>query len=177
MEKARAREIFRMMDADGGSTVDPTELRAALSILSDADCAQMMAILDTDQGGDVDLDEWLAYLRGKKRDKGPARFPSYLKYLEELVCRLTKEAAVEEEASSSVDTQALQDRIAELEALLQQSPSQSGTAAAEQPEAASPGDQTSVQQPVEALAGGTSRSAPYGTATSAVCGTATRSTI
>jgi large subunit ribosomal protein L7e len=77
-EKGRAHKLFQMMDVDHSGTVDLDEM----VIVHDSDKESMVKILDTNQDGQVDKDEWTNYLSITKDSKGDKRFGFFLNYLE-----------------------------------------------------------------------------------------------
>merc|ERR1712072_1544878 len=80
-EKERGRAIFKMMDVDGGGTVDVEEI----CIVHESDKEAMMKILDADGNSEVDPSEWENYLFLKKQEKGKKKFGFFLNYLEQEV--------------------------------------------------------------------------------------------
>jgi len=77
-EKGRAHMLFHMMDVDHSGTVDLDEM----VIVHDSDKESMIKILDSNQDGQVDKDEWTNYLTVTKKNKGEHRFGFFLNYLE-----------------------------------------------------------------------------------------------
>jgi len=77
-EKGRAHKLFQMMDVDRSGTVDLDEM----VIVHDSDKESMVKILDTNEDGQVDKDEWTNYLSITKDSKGDKRFGFFLNYLE-----------------------------------------------------------------------------------------------
>merc|ERR1712046_510752 len=80
-EKERGTNVFKLMDADGGGTVDIDEI----FIVHDSDREQMLKILDADGNNEVSNDEWLNYLAVKKKEKGKKKFGYFMNYLEQEV--------------------------------------------------------------------------------------------
>jgi adenylate kinase len=70
--KAEAEKVFGMADSDGDGKIDLAEL-ANLRNSSPELTGKMMASLDTDKSGEVDLAEWLAYIteQASKGATGP----------------------------------------------------------------------------------------------------------
>merc|ERR1712167_541798 len=80
-EKERGTNVFKLMDADGGGTVDIDEI----CIVHDSDRDAMLKILDNNGDGEVSSEEWLGYLDIKKKEKGKKKFGHFLNYLEQEV--------------------------------------------------------------------------------------------
>merc|ERR1712046_188520 len=80
-EKERGTNVFKLMDADGGGTVDIDEI----CIVHDSDREAMLKILDADGNNEVSKEEWLGYLDVKKKEKGKKKFGYFLNYLEQEV--------------------------------------------------------------------------------------------
>ena len=66
--KAEATSVFNLADKDGNGTIDMAELANLRNTTSDL-AGSMMASVDTDKSGSVDLAEWLAYIT-KEASKG-----------------------------------------------------------------------------------------------------------
>jgi len=77
-EKGRAHKLFSMMDVDNSKTVSVDEI----VIVHDSNKEDTIAALDTNNDGEVDKDEWIAYLEGVKAKKGEHKFGHFLTYLE-----------------------------------------------------------------------------------------------
>lgn len=67
----RYREIFTQFDTDGSGAISPEELRALLKAagedMDDKELASVIAQADTDQDGEIDMDEFIGLMRARKR--------------------------------------------------------------------------------------------------------------
>jgi len=67
------KEAFDLFDTDGGGTIDPAELKTAMTSLGfeakNQTIYQMIADLDENKDGSIDFDEFLEMMTAKLGDK------------------------------------------------------------------------------------------------------------
>jgi hypothetical protein len=67
-----AKHAFQTIDTDGGGTLDYHELKAGLPtfgiFLSKADFKQVCRLIDPDQDGTLDIDEWMKFMQATDDD-------------------------------------------------------------------------------------------------------------
>lgn len=67
----RYREIFAQFDVDGSGSISPQELRSLLKAagedMDDKELASVIKQADTDQDGEIDMDEFIDLMRARKR--------------------------------------------------------------------------------------------------------------
>ena len=67
------KEAFDLFDSDGGGTIDPAELKAAMTSLGfeakNQTIYQMISDLDEDGSGAIDFDEFLDMMTARMSDK------------------------------------------------------------------------------------------------------------
>eukprot|EP01038_Epipyxis_sp_PR26KG_P006144 gene6144-8471_t len=72
-EVEEIREAFNLFDTDGSGTIDPKELKAAMTSLGfeakNQTIYQMIADIDKDGNGTIDFDEFLDMMTAKMSDK------------------------------------------------------------------------------------------------------------
>lgn len=63
------KEAFRLFDSDGSGTIDVRELKAAMRALGfqvkKVEIRQMIADIDKDESGSIDMDEFIEMMTGK----------------------------------------------------------------------------------------------------------------